>query len=88
MTDQLNGIVTQLMKLLSEHSMMDAKANSPAAAISSRNQHHHHVQLSCSLFLVLISSQGFKRHLFDTAGGSTAQGKRNKSLELPLNPKP
>jgi hypothetical protein len=57
------------MKLLSEHSMMDAKADSPAAAISSRNQHHHHVQLSCSLFLVLISSQGFKRHLFDTEGG-------------------
>jgi hypothetical protein len=57
------------MKLLSEHSMMDAKADSPAAAISSHNQHHHQVQPSCSLFLVLISIQGFKRHLFDTEGG-------------------
>jgi hypothetical protein len=57
------------MKLLSEHSMMDAKADSPAAAISSHSQHHHHLQLSCSLFLVLISIQGFKRRLFDTEGG-------------------
>jgi hypothetical protein len=57
------------MKLLSGHSMMDAKADSPAAAISSRNQHHHHLQVSCSLFLVLISIQGFKRHIFDTEGG-------------------
>jgi hypothetical protein len=43
MTNQLNGIVTQLTKLFSKHSTMDAKANSPRVVIILVIMYNFHV---------------------------------------------
>jgi hypothetical protein len=54
MTNQLNGIVTQLTKLLLKHSIMDAKANSPTTTINIIIMYSFHVLFLWSSLLFRV----------------------------------